>query len=136
MSLRLYSQPNLPFHHTSAKPRSPLDPLLAPPAPHAAPPGDLLPLLEGVFGPCGFMLRGRGLPQQAAQVDEVLLAGRPLGEVDAGPLGDEGGGGHGGGQTSGFGRRDVAGGRLISAMISAPWHTIQAGPGETPPAKA
>lgn len=41
------------------------------------------------------MLGGGGLAEEAAEVEEVLVGGGALGEIDAGPLCDEGLGGDG-----------------------------------------
>ena len=45
--------------------------------------------LEGVVRAVGVGLGGLGLVQQLAQVEEMLLAGAPLGELRPPPLGDE-----------------------------------------------
>jgi len=56
----------------------------------AVAPLDLLDAaLEGVRGPLGIGLGRLGLAQQVADVAEVLLAGAPLGQGGALPLGDE-----------------------------------------------
>ena len=51
--------------------------------------GDGHALLEGVFGAGGVVACRRRLAEQATQVDEVLLAGGPFGELDLEPLRDE-----------------------------------------------
>jgi hypothetical protein len=50
---------------------------------------DLHGLLEGVFLAGGIGLRGRGDADEAAQVDEVLVAGGPFGQLHVPPLLDE-----------------------------------------------
>jgi hypothetical protein len=45
--------------------------------------------IEDIEGPLGIGCGGRGLAQQRAKAEEVLLAGAALGEVRGAPLGDE-----------------------------------------------
>ena len=51
--------------------------------------------LEAIGFAGGVGLGGRGLAQQAAEIDEVFLAGGTLLQLRRPPFGDEGGGGHG-----------------------------------------
>ena len=75
LCLPLYSQPKWPRIQTSAQP--------SPPSVFSTPRSKVyhVPVRVGL---------GRlGLVEQFAQVEEMLLAGAPLGEVDLLPLGDE-----------------------------------------------
>ena len=56
--------------------------------------GDGDAFFEGVLGAGGVVLGGGGLAQQPAEVEEMLLAGGPLGQRRPRPLRDEAGGGH------------------------------------------
>src|SRR5205823_9191444 len=51
--------------------------------------GDLHRLLERVVAAGRVERRGRGMADQTTEVDEVLVTGRPLGELDRLPLGDK-----------------------------------------------
>ena len=75
-------QPKWPRIQTSAQP--------SPPAVF------LTPLFKAVPLSLQVHVRRRGLGEQLAQVEKMLLAGGPLRKVDGLPLGDELGGGHGG----------------------------------------